>query len=88
MRGTAFIGNINYYDEDRKKVVAYERPVFTSYKGEKVLNFGAAFIIPKADDTLGEMIRRWNTLGEQNMANIEAITKRIKWLEGENLIWC
>ena len=87
MHGTAFIGNINYYDEDRKKVVAYEKSVFTAYNGEKVLNFGAAFIIPKADNTLDEMIRRWNTPGERTVANIEAITKRIEWLGGKNLIW-
>lgn len=87
MNGKAFIGNINYYDEDREKVVAYEKSVFTAYNGEKVLNFGAAFIIPEADDTLDEMIRRWNTSGEQTVANIEAIVKRIEWLGGKNLIW-
>lgn len=87
MHGTAFIGNINYYDKDREKVVAYEKSVFTAYNGEKVLNFGAAFIIPKADNTLDEMIRRWNTPGEQTMVNIEAITQRIERLGGKHLIW-
>lgn len=85
--GRAYLGNVNFYDEDRRKIVAYEKSPFTEYKGEKVFNFGAAFIIPKADETLEEMIRRWNTPDENTAANLDAIMNRIEWLGGKNLIW-
>lgn len=84
----SFLGNINFYDEDRKNLS--ERPVMREYGGQSIHNFEFAFIVPKYDDLLVEMIRSYNLLPFNNkrvFAFLDAIFLRIETLGGETLTW-
>ena len=41
--GQAYLGGINYYGEDRERILAKERSVYEKYTGGKIYNFSCAF---------------------------------------------
>ena len=83
--GTAYIGKVNFYDDERTNLTA--TGVFTEYKGQLVYNFGASFVIPEIDNVLAEMIIAWNSKYPTSLTPIEKIVNRVVQLGGVNLIW-
>lgn len=86
--GAEFLGNINFYGDDRAAVVAGEKNVYEEYVGQMVYNFECDFCVPCADEALAEIIRAWNTPGRPlALSEITHITDKIEALGGINLIW-
>lgn len=87
--GQAFMGNINFYDEKRKKVAQGEDSVYEEYTGQMVYNFGCSFIVPTADEELEKLIRDWNSDDRlpKNIDAVKKITTRVDRIGGVNLIW-
>lgn len=84
----SFLGNINFYDEDRKNLA--DHPIMREYRGQSICNFEFAFIVPKYDELLAEMIKSYNLLPFNNkrvFAFLDAIFLRIETLGGESLTW-
>lgn len=84
--GTAFIGSVNYYDEDRQKLIAGEMGAIRPTAGELVYNFGCDFIIPKFDEGLNEMVRDFNK-GPATAQKATDIMKLVEKLGGISFIW-
>lgn len=86
---SAYLGNVNYYDEKRKQIVNGETSIFTEYNGQLVYNFEYSFCVPEQDETLENMIRQWNgKLPNDEVYNlIDKIQNRIDELGGINFIW-
>lgn len=86
--GCVYLGNVNYYDEQRKHICAGTESVYEEYIGQKILNFHCSFAVPVKDDLLEEMIRDWNN-GRQpiGVKSVEQITKRVDELGSEHFIW-
>ena len=84
--GTAFIGSVNYYDEDRQKIIAGEMNAIRPTAGELVYNFGCDFIIPKFDAGLNEMVRDFNK-GPATAQKATDIMKLVEKLGGLSFIW-
>lgn len=84
--GTAFIGSVNYYDEDRQKIIAGEMNAIRPTAGELVYNFGCDFIIPKFDAGLNEMVRDFNK-GPATAQKATDIMKLVEKLGGISFIW-
>lgn len=90
--GAAWLGNINFYDEQRKQIASGTESVYEEYTGQMVYNFGCAFCVPVPDETLSNLIREWNSdykpgISKSVWSQIDAITKRIDDLGGIHLIW-
>lgn len=90
--GAAWLGNINFYDEQRQRIASGMEPVYEEYTGQMVYNFGCAFCVPMPDETLSNLIRQWNSDDETGVNNnvvnqVNAITKRIDDLGGVHFIW-
>ncbi|MGE4353519.1 MAG: hypothetical protein AB7D36_05495 [Oscillospiraceae bacterium] len=87
--GEAWLGNINYYDEQRKNIAAGRESPYKKYTGQRIYNFEYSFCIPAPNEKLSDLIRSWNTPGnEKDMWNtISAITKLIAMLDGIQFIW-
>lgn len=89
MHGRLFLGNINFYGDQRKKIVAGEEDVYEELLDQMVYNFGCDFAIPVPDKGLEELIRAWN--GDERLpkklVDVEAMTGRVEQLGGINLIW-
>lgn len=86
--GTAFLGNINFYDEQRQRVIAGEESVYEEYTGQLVYNFGCSFCTPSADEKLEEMIVAWNGgCLPKSLKDIAKITNRIDAIGGLNFLW-
>lgn len=87
--GQAFLGSINFYDETRKQIVAGTTSVYEQYSGQKVYNFGCAFVVPVADEQLEKLIRDWNTDNRlpKGVDEVTKITSRITELGGLHLVW-
>lgn len=86
---TAYLGNINYYDEKRKQITNGETSVYNEYTGQTVYNFEYCFCVPTKDEVLENMIREWNSpnAGLSNYKLITQITNRIDSLGGISFIW-
>lgn len=84
--GTAFIGSVNYYDEDRQKLISGELDAIRPTAGELVYNFGCDFIIPKFDVALNEMVRDFNK-GPATAQKATGIMKLVEKLGGLSFIW-
>ena len=84
--GTCFLGKINLYGEERGK--EYK---LVEYTGQKVYNFEYTFCMPVHDTELERMITERDhtpyTGTKDDYIRIEAITKRIYSVGGENLFW-
>ena len=86
--GEVWLGNVNFYDEVRKAVVAKEHPVFTKWDGSLIHNFEYTIAIPRDDKELADMIRQWNGSDLPLPAKlIEKITDRVDFIGGINLTW-
>jgi len=81
--GTAYIGNTNYYGDERKKLTADK--IFKEYNGQHIYNFAASIVIPKKDDKLEELILNFNKTSSPSILDI--IWNRVIALGGANLIW-
>lgn len=83
--GSAFLGNINFYDEKRKKVAAGEESVYEEFMGQPIYNFSCSFVVPVKDEKLEELIRAWN--GGPGKADVNKIFARIDELKGICFLW-
>lgn len=87
--GTAFLGNINFYGDQRTNVASGKKSIYFEYTGQLVYNFGCDFVIPVKDEMLESLIRDWNAgkTRENGISVLDSIMNRIQELEGINLIW-
>lgn len=86
--GVGFLGSVNYYDEERKKIVAGEKSVYEEYTGQKVFNFQCSFIVPTQDEELERLIREWNAGRRcQTGPNVDEILSRVDEIGGIHIIW-
>ena len=88
--GTAFLGNINFYGEDRQKVASKEKSIYVEYTGQLVYNFGCAFVVPTKDEVLENLISYWNTdkkTASECHGLIDKIVDRIQEIGGINFVW-
>ncbi len=87
--GCAFLGNINFYDRQRKAVVAGEQSVYKEYDGGQVYNFECSFVVPVADAALEQLIVKWNADDSlpKGAQDVERITSLVEKIGGANLIW-
>lgn len=88
--GTAFLGNINFYGEDRQKVASKQKSVYIEYAGQLVYNFGCAFVVPSKDDLLEDLICSWNAdkkTASECRGLIDKIVDRIQEIGGINFVW-
>ena len=89
MYGRLYLGNINFYDDKREKVIAGEESVYEELLDQMVYDFGCSFAVPVPDKDLEDLVRAWN--GDDRLpkkiADVEAMTSRVEQLGGINLIW-
>ena len=83
--GQAYMGNINYYDEQRKRIVEGKESVFEEYTGQTVYTATVDFVVPVADEKLEELIREWNR--KYGPGLVDKIVSRVERIGGELLIW-
>lgn len=85
--GVEFFGSINFYDEERQKIIAGEKSIYEEYTGQEVFNFHCGFAVPCKDEELERMIREWNKGMPNTRVKIEKITSRIDKLGGIHFVW-
>jgi predicted MPP superfamily phosphohydrolase len=88
--GKCFLGNINYYDEQRKNID--NEPILKEYKKGMIYNFSCAFAVPVHSPELVELIRNYNKShdpfnGKLIMQEIEEIFNKVEELNGINVRW-
>lgn len=83
--GQAYLGSINYYGEDRERILAKERSVYEKYTGGKIYNFCCAFCVPVPDEQLEELVRTWNETAPASM--VDKIMHRVEAIGGVNFLW-
>lgn len=83
--GTAFLGNINFYDDERQEVIDGADIIFEEYSGQVISNFSHAFCVAQRDRRLEQLIRGWNAKADTELLN--AIFTRIEKLGGLLLVW-
>ena len=81
-----WFGNINFYDEKRRRIVNDEESPLVEYEGQEIYNFEYTFCVPSCDETLIDLIREWNKTGAKTEL-IDAIFSRIDDLNGIHFIW-
>lgn len=88
--GRAYLGKINFYDDERRRVASKQQSVYVEYTGQLVYNFGCAFVVPEKDEALENLIFDWNT-DKPSVSScrglIDAIMARIEELGGINFVW-
>lgn len=87
--GKAYMGNVNFYDDKRKKIAKGEASVYEEYTGQMVYNFGCSFVVPTQDEELEKLIRDWNSDDRlpKDPEAVKKITTRVDRLGGIHLIW-
>lgn len=86
--GACFLGSVNYYDEERKQIVAGEKSIYEEYTGQEVCNFQCSFIVPVQDEELERLIRGWNAERRcQTGPNVDEIIGRVSEIGGIHIIW-
>lgn len=87
--GKAYMGNVNFYNDKRKKIVRGEASVYEEYTGQMVYNFGCSFVVPTQDEGLEKLIREWNS--DERLPKdpdaVKKITTHVDRLGGIHLIW-
>ena len=83
--GSAYLGNVNYYDDERQEVIKGVVPVLTEYTGQDIYTFSCSFCVPCRDELLEDSIRRWNK--SSSLATVDEIFDRVEELGGILLIW-
>ena len=84
--GAAFLGKINFYDEERQRVASKQQSVYVEYTGQLVYNFGCSFVVPVKDEDLEARIVEWNA-GRNTTSVIDKIMARIEELGGISFVW-
>ncbi len=89
IHGTAYLGSVNFYDEDHRLVAMGQKSVYEEYTGQLVYNFGCSFCVPTADEKLEELIRAWNGNDKlpKSLTGVDAIVNRVVEIGGINLLW-
>jgi hypothetical protein len=90
--GAAWLGNINFYDEQRRRIASGMESVYEEYTRQMVYNFGCAFCVPVPDETLSNLIREWNTDYKPGISNsvwnqIDAITNAVSASYRADALW-
>ena len=87
--GKAYMGNVNFYDDKRKKIAKGEASVYEEYTGQMIYNFGCSFVVPTQDEELEYLIRDWNSDDRlpKDPEAVNKITSRVDRLGGIHLIW-
>lgn len=90
--GAAWLGNVNFYDEQRQRIASGMESVYEEYTGQMVYNFGCAFCVPVPDETLSNLIREWNSddktgINGKVVNQVSAIMERIDEIGGVHFIW-
>lgn len=83
--GSAFLGNINFYGEQRERVAEGKESVYEEYTGQPIYNASFSFVVPEKDEKLETAIRAWN--GGAGKADVNKIFARIEELKGISFIW-
>ena len=84
--GAAFLGKINFYDEERQRVASKQQSVYVEYTGQLVYNCGCSFVVPVKDEDLEARIVEWNA-GRNTTSVIDKIMARIEELGGISFVW-
>lgn len=82
--GHAYMGDVNYYGDQRLAVLDGES-IYKEYDGGKIYNFACAYCVPTKDEKLEQLVRQWNKSGEA--ALVDAIMDRVEKTGGINLTW-
>lgn len=87
--GKAYMGDVNFYGDDRKLVVQGKKSVYTEVQDQEIYNFGCSFVVPVADPELRWMIQVWNSDDRlpKKPYDVKQITERVDKLGGIHLIW-
>lgn len=85
--GTAYIGSINYYGDERENLTPNN--VYKEYIGQMVYNFDANFVVPVEDEVLANMVYEWNQPAETHTTKnlVGKIINRIEEVGGMYLIF-
>jgi hypothetical protein len=89
--GEAWVGKINLYDADRAKNGGTRDGIMCLWNGEPVLNFEYAFVAPRFDEQLVQLIFDRDvgpyTSSSDDYAKITAIFERLTEIGGVHLFW-
>lgn len=87
--GKAYMGDVNFYGDDRKLVVQGKKSVYTEVMDQEIYNFGCSFVVPVDDRELNWMIQGWNSDDRlpKKVEDVQKITERVDKLGGIHLIW-
>ena len=58
--GTAYLVEVNYFDQKRERILAGEESIFDEVTGAPIYNFSGSFCVPVKDPELERMILAWN----------------------------
>lgn len=87
--GSAFIGKINFYSEQRERVASGVESVYTEYIRQPIYNFACDYVVPVKDDVLEQLVREWNNAGGymKGAHLVGAIHTRVEELGGLIFVW-
>lgn len=83
--GSAYLGKVNYYDDERQGIIKGTVSVLTEYTGQDIYTFSCSFCVPCRDAQLENSIRNWNK--SSSLATVDEIFDRVEELGGILLIW-
>lgn len=85
--GRAYLGSVNFCDEERAAIISGEKSVYTEYTGSEngLCNFCCSFCVPIPDVTLERLIRQWNE--DSSKVKVDDIMTRIEELDGIHILW-
>lgn len=86
----SFTGHFNLYGTQRENFVAGKTSAMEEYHGERVFNFGADFLVPVQDQTLDDLLRAYNDLGDVDTPKSSLLQRaitRIYEIGGEIVLW-
>lgn len=87
--GTAYLVEVNYFDQKRERILAGEESIFEEVTDAPIYNFDGSFCVPVKDPELERMILAWN--GDNRLpksgADIDKIQDRVAAIGGINLVW-
>ena len=87
--GTAYLVEVNYFDQKRERILAGEESIFDEVTGAPIYNFSGSFCVPVKDPELERMIRAWN--GDDRLPkkgpDVNKMQARVAAIGGINLVW-